>query len=85
MGLCFAGCAWYRDLLQTPGLGPRHTGEPRRPGRATTELNVATSPDSGPEFCGPQSSWLYTHISVASHSNYESGKSHPLALEGDRS
>lgn len=76
VGLCFGGHTWYRDLLQRLRLGPRRTGEPTRQGRAGTELNEA--------FLLPQatSSVGFTHIFP---SPPKSGKSHQLALEGDRS
>lgn len=37
------------------------------------------------QLMGVHRSRLYMHISVASHSNYKSGKSYQLALEGDKS
>lgn len=84
MGLCFAGYAWYWDLLQT--LGPGHsTEEPVKQGRARTELNVGPSLPQAWSSVGCEAP-SFTRICPSPHTvTYESGKSHQLALEGDRS
>lgn len=85
--------AWACALQATLGTGTycRHwdlghsTEEPVKQGRARTELNVGPSLPQARSSVGREAP-SFTRLCPSPHTvTYESGKSHQLALEGDRS